>query len=1123
MSPFTLMMLIKRRSILLLLAFLLVQPCILHLSHSSNNFTDQSALIAFKSEISSHPDDTIFSASNWSTTANFCEWFGVSCSRRRQRVTALNLSYVDLHGTISPHIGNLSFLVSLDLHNNSFSGFLPHEIGNLHRLRELLLSNNLLEGSIPPTLHNCQKLEVLFLYGNNLNGSIPKDLGMLPRVRKIVLRSNNLMGTIPSSLGNMSSLELFLLDDNSLTGAFPLVIFNLSSLKSISIGRNNLSGTLPVDLCSGCPNLQGLYISHNKFSGKLPSQFNNCRELLELSLSYNMFDGSISKGFGSLKKLELLYLGGNNLIGNIPPIISNLSMLQQFAAETNNIKGSMPSDLWRLQNLNVLGISNNDLTGTIPQNIFNITSLQDLQLSVNSLSGNLSFDTRIPCPNLEMLYLGGNNISGRIPSYLSNCSNLVRVDLSGNLLSGPIPRSLGNLKYLKILSLGDNQLTEESGHQEHSFLTSLTSCTSLELLDISINPLNITIPKTIGNFSASLKFFGASQSQIKGQIPMGIGSLKNLTLLDLSYNNLSGNLPSTLGGLEELQRLHLSDNNIGGNIPEELCQLNKLGELFLSNNKIYGSIPNCIGNLNLLQGLNLSYNKLTSSIPLNVWNLENLLFLDLSSNSLYGSLSPNMKKLRVIVYLNLSHNQITGKVPSIIGAFESLSNLDLSKNSFQGDIPDSFGQLKGMDLLDLSNNNLSGAIPKSLEALQFLKYLNLSFNKLLGEIPSGGPFANFKAKSFLGNEALCGNSIFGVPACTSPSSKGARMKQLLLKYIIPSIASIIIFAMLVIMLRRHPQYNMQIPSSLFTLPTVDWRMISYQELCLGTNNFCESNLLGIGGFGTVYKGILSDGTTVAVKVLNLHLEDAFKSFDAECKVLRALRHRNLVKVISVCSNPQFKALVLQYMSNYSLEKWIYSHNYCLNLVQRVGIMVDVALALDYLHNGQLESVVHCDLKPSNILLDEDMVAHVGDFGIAKILAENKDATQTRTIGTIGYIAPEYGSEGRVSTKCDIYSYGIILLEMITRKKPTDEMFVGELGMRQWIASLPDRMEVVDDGLLSIEDGRDVTVMQTILSSILELGLRCSEELPDERLGIKDVVAKVNKIKLALLGNRNRGV
>ncbi|XP_023895006.2 receptor kinase-like protein Xa21 [Quercus suber] len=482
-----------------------------------------------------------------------------------------------------------------------------------------------------------------------------------------------------------------------------------------------------------------------------------------------------------------------------------------------------------------------------------------------------------------------------------------------------------------------------------------------------------------------------------------------------------------------------------------------------------------------------------------------------------------MTKLVAMVSMDLSCNQITGNISSIIGTFESLSYLNLSKNLFQGDIPQSFGQLKGLEKLDLSYNNLSGEIPKSLGALPYLNYLNLSFNDLSGEIPSGGPFANFTRKSFLGNEALCGNPIFGVPPCTSPSSRGLKVKQLLLKYIVPIIASFIIFASLVIMLRRHPRCNIHILGLPITLPSVDYRMISYHELCCGTNNFCESNLLGTGGFGSVYKGTLSDGTIVAVKVLNLQLQGAFKSFDVECMVLRAIRHRNLVKVISTCSNPEFRALVLQYMSNGSLEKWLYSHNYCLNLVQRVSIMVDVALALDYLHNGQSEPVVHCDLKPNNILLDEDMVAHVGDFGIAKILIENKDVTQTKTLGTIGYIAPEFGFEGRVSTKSDIYSYGIILLEMITRKKPTDDMFVGELAIRQWILSLPYKMEVVDDGLLRIEDGRDVIFMQTILSSIFELGLRCSEELPDQRLDIKDVVAKVNKIKLALLGNRNRGI
>ncbi|KAL4601345.1 hypothetical protein ACB092_11G266300 [Castanea dentata] len=1002
------MMLIEMPSalMLLLLAFLLVQPCIPHMSQSSNNFTDQSALIAFKSKITFCPNDTAFTAAgNWSTTTNFCEWFGVSCSRRRQRVTALNLSNVGLHGTISPHIANVSFLVSLHLSNNSFYGFLPHEISRLHRLRVLTLQFNLLEGSIPPTIRNCQKLEYLSLRNNKLSGGIPKELGMLPMLRELRLGSNSLMGAIPSSLGNMSSLQILELQFNNLTGTFPSDIFNLSFITAIAITKNHISGTLPMNLCKHCPNLQGLYISFNEFSGKIPSQFNHCRELLFLSLSINKFDGSIPKGFGSLEKLERLYLSKNNLTGNIPPIISNLSMLQKFFISDNNIKGSIPSDLWRLQNLISFESSFNDLTGTIPQNIFNITSLEYLNLVANSLSGDLPLDTRISCPNLETLLLGLNKISGHIPSYLSNFSNLINVDFGVNLLSGPIPRSLGNLKYLKSLGLVYNQLTGEAGHEGHSFLASLTSCRFLEMINIAVNPLNITIPDAIGNLSVSLKYIYADGCQIRGQIPTEIGSLKNLNILELKGNSLTGKIPSSFGGLESLQSLYLGDNRIEGFIPKQLCKLKNLGNLDLSNNSLSGSIPNCIGSLSLLQKLYLSYNELISSIPLNLWSLKNLIFLDLSSNSLVGSLSPNMTKLLAIVDIDLSCNQITGNISSIIGTFESLSYLNLSKNSFQGDIPQSFGQLKGLEKLDLSYNNLTGTILKSLDALPYLNYLNLSFNDLSGEIPSGGPFANFTRKSFLGNEALCGNPIFGVPPCTSPSSRGLKVKQILLKYIVPVIASFIIFASLVIMLRRHPRCNIHILGLPITLPFVDYRMISYHELCCGTNNFCESNLLGTGGFGSVYKGTLSDGTIVAVKVLNLQLQGAFKSFDVECMVLRAIRHKNLVKVISTCSNPEFRALVLQYMSNGSLEKWLYSHNYCLNLVQRVSIMVDVALALDYLHNGQSEPVVHCDLKPNNIFLNEDMVAHVGDFGIAKILIENKDVTQTKTLGTIGYIAP----------------------------------------------------------------------------------------------------------------------
>ncbi|XP_035547664.1 probable LRR receptor-like serine/threonine-protein kinase At3g47570 [Juglans regia] len=1089
---------------LLLLGFLFVQySCMFQLIQSFNNFTDQSVLIAFKSGISSSPNKTIL-ATNWSTTPNsICNWIGVSCSRRRQRVTALDLSYMGLHGTISPHIGNLSFLVSLDLSNNSFFGFIPHEISHLHRLRILILSFNQLEGSIPPSIHNCQKL------------------------RKVSFDSNRLIGAIPSSFGNLSMLEFLNLQRNSLTGPFPPIIFNISSLNVFAVTSNHILGPLPNDLCSHCPNLRALYFSDNKFGGQLHSQFNNCGELTILSLSFNKFDGSISKALiGNLQKLEILYLGSNSFTGIIPSTICNLSRLQEFGIEDNHIQGSIPTDLWHLQKLIVLYLGRNNFKGAVPQKVFNLSSLQRIDFEQNSLSSYLpSLDSGQSCPNLEELLLGSNKLIGQIPSYLSNCSKLIIVDFHENLFSGSIPKSLGNLKNLQQLFLNANQLIgREATDQETNFISSLSNCRFLTSLYLSNNPLGITIPDSIQNFSASFQIFLAGNCQIKGHIPMGMGFLKGLIWLDLGGNNLTGNIPFTISGLERLQRLNLYNNMIEGLILEEICQLRNLGELDLSNNRISGVIPNCISNLSLLERLYLGSNRLESSIPLNIWGLENLFSLDLSFNSLGGHLSSTMKKMQTLEYLELSRNEIAGEIPSIIGAFESLRFLDFSNNSFQGGIPQSFGNLKGLDLLELSYNNLSGAIPKSLEALPYLKDLNLSFNKLVGEIPSSGPFVNFTAESFLGNSALCGNPVFGVPPCpTIPTYQNSEMKNILIKCILLVIASIITLVILVYLLRRLRKSNMEIPTSLNEFPALEHRMISYQELCQGTNNFCESNLLGVGGFGSVYKGILSDRTIVAVKVLSLQLSGAFKSFDAECKVLRTIRHRNLVKVITTCTNPEFRALVLEYMSNGSLEKWLYSHNYCLDLLQRINILVDVASALAYLHQGQSESILHCDLKPTNILLDEGMVAHVGDFGIAKILVENKDSTHTKTLGTIGYIAPEYGFEGKVSIKTDVYSYGITLLEVITRKKPTDDMFTGDFTLRQLvIASIPDRMmDVVDEGLLRIEDGRDTIALQSILSSIMELGLRCSEELPDTRMDIKDVLVKLNKIKSTFFENRNR--
>ncbi|XP_049388321.1 LRR receptor-like serine/threonine-protein kinase GSO1 [Solanum stenotomum] len=1039
-------------------------------TNASNISTDEAALLAFKAHITSDPNGML--SKNWTKGTHVCNWIGISCSRRHQRVTSLDLNGLRLRGSIATEIGNLFFLSFLDIGNNSIHGEIPDELGYLRRLKYLSLSMN------------------------NLTGQIPASLGLLRRLESLDLSENDLLGSVPSS------------------------IFNVSSLKVINLIYNALSGTLPNDICHNLPRLEGLQIARNQLSGQLPSNLDKCKELTYLSLSYNQFTGSFPRDMWNLTKLQHLFLGWNNITGHIPSEIDNLSAIRRLSLRRNNLVGSLPPSIGNLSNLEMIDLGDNRLYGGIPQEfehlvnlkevylgpnrlsgevprrMYNISGLKKISFVANTLSGTLPPNIGHTLPNLEGLYLGENQFTGLIPTSIVNSTKLIQLDFGRNLFSGPVPMNLGKLQQLQFINLQ-----------------------YLKTVQIGGNQFNGSLPKSLGsgNWSFSLEYFIALQSGITGKIPSNISNFRNLEWLTLGDNKLIGSIPPVLGNLRNLKRFSLEKNNLDGIIPTSLCNMENLYQIILGKNQLTGELPSCFGNLSSLRELYLDSNALISHIPSTFWRNRDISILTLSSNLLNGSLAVEMGNSRSLRILHLHGNQFSGQIPSTIGQLQSLVSLSLSKNMLDGSIPELFEDLVSLEHLDLSSNNLSGMIPKSLRNLEHLMYFNVSFNGLMGEIPDGGPFVNFTAESFMGNPALCGSSRFHVMQCRVTSLERKRKSRVLTSVLASVSSGVVVTTIFIIWFLKCRKRSTELPL-VDTFGQVHKR-ISYYDISQGTNNFDEANLIGRGSLGLVYKGTLADGMVVAIKVFNTELQHAFRSFEVECQVLRSIRHRNLVKVISSCANFDYKVLVLEYMPNENLECWLHSTDKFLDITQRLKVMIDVASAVEYLHGGHLFVVVHCDLKPSNILLDGDMVAKVSDFGISKLLTAETLITHTKTLGTIGYMAPEYGSEGKVSTKGDVYSFGILLMETFTRKSPVDDLFVGDFTLKRWICqSLPDRLvDVVDINLFSLDE-ENFTSKERCFKSIMELALECTNDLPEERICMEDITLRLKKILTQFLQN-----
>ncbi|XP_024177333.1 probable LRR receptor-like serine/threonine-protein kinase At3g47570 isoform X1 [Rosa chinensis] len=805
----------------------------------------------------------------------------------------------------------------------------------------------------------------------------------------------------------------------------------------------------------------------------------------------------------------------------------------------------------------------------IPPSLFNISSMESFILTSNKFKGSIPPAIGLNMPHLIEVYVGGNELFGQIPSSFSNASQINVLDVGDNNFVGQVPKCFGDLPDLQWLSVSENYLGSFSAN-DLDFITSLVNCSKLDTLDMGSNNFGGVLPNSVANLSTQLTAIFFEGNQISGVIPETLGNLNSLIALGLEYNLFRGAIPTSIAKLQKLQALAFQGNRLSGRIPSSIGNLTQLYLLNLSANHLEGNIPPSIGNCQPLQKLDISHNRLSGDIPPHVIGLSSLVSLSLSRNSLTGNLPVEVGKLKNIFSLDISENNFTGEIPEVIGDCMSLELLYLQGNLFQGMIPSSLASLKGLRYLDFSRNNLSGQIPKDIQRLTLLLYLNLSFNNLEGEVPKEGAFRNTSATSLVGNSKLCGGDVseFQLPAC--PIRKQRIFK---LKFTISLVAGCsFVFAVLLTLYwrRKSRKKPLAVDSSINFFPEV-----SYKTLHQATGGFSPSTLIGSGSFGSVYKGILDhrEKNVVAMKVINLQQRGASKSFTVECKALRNIRHRNLVKILTCCSSmdyngTEFKALIFEYMSNGSLEEWLHRENgsMSLTLLQRLNIVVDVASALCYLHDHCEPPIIHCDMKPSNVLLDDDMVAHVGDFGLARLISTTTESSQTQSStigikGTIGYAAPEYASGVEASRQGDVYSYGILVLEMFTGRRPTDEMFIDGLKLRDFVKmALPGRLvQIVDAALLATleetaptatagnevnymrrghnneieaeEENRDYenlskmdTSVWKCIHSIFEIGLACSEESPKNRMCMENVLRDLHRIQIAYIGvviNRER--
>ncbi|RZC82045.1 hypothetical protein C5167_044632 [Papaver somniferum] len=981
-------------------------------------------------------------------TKSPCKWYGIHCSNEGS-VDEVNIPGLGLEGTLHNfNFSSFSNFVSLNLSGNKLFGTIPSQIGNLTKLIHLDLSINKLSGQLPPKIASLTNLLYLGLSENHIIGSIPQEIGNFYSLTHLDLSRNNFKGSIPISICNLTKLSFLSISENKVSGPIPREIGRLSSLTLLALYRNDINGSIPSSLTS-LTSLSKLSLYDNLLSSTIPQDIGRLSSLTLLDLSKNNFKGSIPTSICHLANLTYLSISRNQLTGVIPQDIGELRSLDNLLLDQNILTGSVPASVGNLKNLNVLNLFQNELTGLLPMGMNNLTQL-------------------------KVLYLNDNEFSGYLPQGVCQSGRLEEFVAFTNYFTGPIPRSLRNCTSLKLLGLQQNELVDNITEAFHVY--------------------------------PHLEKIGLDFNMFYGELSKDWGSCQNLTLLSLSGNNITGRIPSELGKLKILSILYLDSNNLVGKIPKELLDLSSLILLDLSNNHLSGVLSSAIG------------------------MLSNLQHLDLSTNKLKGSIPEQLGECRKLLSLNLSTNNFNDSIPLQIGNLDSLQiSLDLSYNELSGEIPSALGKLSKLETLNLSHNKLFGSIPSSFGQLQSLTTVNISYNELSGPLPNTKAFEDAPIEALKSNKGLCGNNSRGLKPCNSLVVIGRKedKHKLLLVILLPLIGSLFLLSILIAIwfrLRKRSVGNIALTDqatstnaerNLFSIWNYDGKIV-FEDVIEATEDFDTKYCIGTGGYGSVYKAELSTGQVVAVKKLHSSDEDSeksdLKSFESEVHALTEIRHRNIVKLFGFCSNLERRIsyLVYEFVERGSLKNVLSDEVQAMEFdwIKRLRFIKGTSDALAYMHHDCIPAIVHRDISSNNILLDSEYDARVSDFGTARILKPDS-SNWTSLAGTYGYVAPELAYTMKVTEKCDVYSFGVIILEVLTGIHPSEIITILSQILHSSLSSSNVGHTIKLRDILDQCIGAPPDVIQKKIICVVKVGFTCLRGDPLTRPTMEEVSAELS--------------